>query len=130
MEQTVPTAEAASQPILVAIMSLFTAHHGHSKDASTLAIAGAATPNVAPAVFYSFTPEVTQSDGRTLRFSIKNKPSWASFGKKHGTLYGVPQMANSGSYPNIVITVSDGVKTVELPPFSIRVAAPVVAATQ
>lgn len=123
-----PTAEAATQPILVAIMSLFSAHHGHSKD-STLTIAGAATPTVAPTVFYSFTPDVTQSDGRTLHFSIKNKPSWASFGKKHGTLYGVPQMANTGSYPNIVITVSDGTKTVDLPPFAIRVAAPVVAAT-
>jgi hypothetical protein len=126
-----PTAEAATQPILVAIMSLFSAHHGHSKDdASNLAIAGSATSTVAPAVFYSFTPEVTQSDGRTLHFSIKNKPSWASFGKKHGTLYGVPKLANMGSYPNIVITVSDGVKTVELPPFAIRVATPVVAATR
>jgi hypothetical protein len=123
--------EAVSQPIVVAIMSLLTVGHRATPppDGPTLTISGNAAPTVVPAAFYSFTPRVLQSGDRPLQFTIKNKPSWASFGRKRGTIYGVPTTANAGSYPNIVITVSDGQNTVQLPPFSIRVHTPVAATT-
>jgi hypothetical protein len=116
-----PAPETAAQPIIVAIMTLLTAGHRSPSDGPSLSISGGATPTVLPAEFYSFTPSVAQNSGRSLHFSIKNKPAWASFGKKHGTLYGTPSAANTGTYSNILISVSDGNKTVTLPPFSITV---------
>ena len=121
-----PSDTAATQPILVAIMSLLTAgRHPHAHDGPSLTIAGDAAPTAVPATFYSFTPNVFQRSARALKFTILNKPSWASFGLRHGTLYGTPKPGQVGMYSNIIITVSDGEKTVQLPPFSIRVDAPV-----
>ena len=124
-----PSNEAASQPILVAILSLFGAHHrGDKSDEPALAISGTATETIAPTNFYSFTPDVQSSGSRTLKYTIRNKPAWASFGLRHGTLYGTPKVANMGTYKDITITVSDGKKSVQLPPFSITVGAPAMAA--
>jgi hypothetical protein len=126
----VPSDTAATQPILVAIMSLFAAgRHGHGHDGPSLTITGDATPTAEPAAFYTFTPNVFQRSARALKFTILNKPAWASFGLRHGTLYGTPKATQAGMYSNIIITVSDGEKTVQLPPFSIRVDAPVAVAT-
>jgi hypothetical protein len=75
-------------------------------------------------VFYAFTPTVTQRSDRALTFSIENKPAWASFGLRRGTLYGTPAMAQAGTYSNIRITVSDGLRSVTLPAFSITVSPP------
>jgi hypothetical protein len=121
-----PAPETTAQPIIVAIMTLLTAGHHKSSDGQSLSISGGATTTALPAEFYSFTPTVAQSGGRALKFTIENKPAWASFGKKHGTLYGTPSAGNTGTYANITISVSDGTKTVTLPPFSITVT-PVVA---
>ena len=116
-----PTPETTAQPIIVAIMTLLTAGHHKPSDGQSLSISGGATPTVLPAEFYSFTPTVAQSGGRDLHFAIKNKPAWASFGRKYGTLYGTPSAGNTGTYTNIIITVSNGARTVQLPPFSITV---------
>jgi hypothetical protein len=117
----VPVASSLSQPLFLAILGLGSA--SHQDTAPTLQIFGRATPSVAPAAFYAFTPTVEGHANRPLKFTIQNKPAWASFGKRHGTLYGTPQMADSGTYSNILITVSDGITTVTLPAFSIAVAA-------
>lgn len=125
------TMPAFAQPFIVALMSVFSSPHRASQEVDTtpvLTISGRATSMAAPTEFYAFTPTVHQSGDRALRFKVLNKPSWAKFGKKRGTLFGVPQSGDAGSYANIVITVSDGRTTVELPAFSIHVAAPVVAA--
>jgi hypothetical protein len=58
-----------------------------------------------------------------LTFSISGKPAWATFDAAAGTLYGTPADANVGSYPNVVISVSDGKLTSSLSPFTITVAA-------
>jgi hypothetical protein len=68
---------------------------------------------------YSFQPAATDADGDSLTFSITNKPSWASFSSSTGQLSGTP--ATSGSYSNIVISVSDGQASANLPAFSIDV---------
>lgn len=54
---------------------------------------------------FSFRPTASDADGDSLGFSISNKPAWASFSSSTGTLSGVAQ---AGTYPGIVITVSDG----------------------
>jgi putative Ig domain-containing protein len=118
-----------TQPIVVAIMSVLAAGHRSTKPAApALAISGHATETIEPTAFYAFTPDVQSRDGRKLRFSIRNKPAWASFGLKRGTLYGTPQNVHAGTYSNIVITVSDGHSSVDLPPFSITVGPPAVVA--
>jgi hypothetical protein len=68
---------------------------------------------------YSFTPTARDADRDTLRFSISNRPAWASFSTSTGQLSGTP--GSLATYSNIVIRVSDGRTTVSLPAFSIRV---------
>ena len=71
---------------------------------------------------YSFVPTATEVDaGDVLVFSISNKPNWASFNPATGALTGTPQNNQAGSYPNIVVTVSDGQLSASLPAFTINV---------
>ncbi len=72
---------------------------------------------------FSFRPTASDPEGATLRFSIVNKPAWASFASSSGRLYGTPGSTRVGTYSNIRISVSDGVSTVSLPAFSITVSA-------
>jgi hypothetical protein len=66
---------------------------------------------------YRFFAAAKDADGDKVTFSIANKPSWAWFDAKAGTLGGEPQAL--GKYSNIVISASDGKSTVALPAFSI-----------
>jgi hypothetical protein len=70
---------------------------------------------------YSFTPQGSGPNGYTLTYSISSKPAWASFSTSTGQLLGIPAAANVGTYPNIVITISDGYTKASLAPFSITV---------
>jgi hypothetical protein len=72
---------------------------------------------------YSFTPTAKSSSGKTLSFSVQNKPSWASFSIATGQLSGTPATADVGTDANIVITVSDGTTSAALAGFTITVAA-------
>jgi hypothetical protein len=76
-------------------------------------------------VFYAFSPTVVQvgAPDSNLTFSIENKPAWASFGRRHGTLYGVPHRTDAGTYPDIRITVTDGKLVSNLQAFTIDVPA-------
>jgi hypothetical protein len=87
-------------------------------------IAGTPAPTVMVNQAYSFQPTAEDPDGDRLRFSITNRPSWASFSTSTGRLSGTPGKANIATYSNIVISVSDGVVTRSLPAFSIRVQGP------
>jgi hypothetical protein len=87
--------------------------------AYTLTISGQPPTTVSVGKTYSFTP--TENSSRSVRFSIRNKPSWLNFSSYRGTLYGVPRTSNIGTYSNIVITVSNGRSTAKLAPFSITV---------
>lgn len=82
-------------------------------------ISGTPTPQLYTNTTYDFRPTARDPEGRTLRFSIVNRPSWASFGPGSGRMLGYPK--SPGYWSNIVIRVSDGVNTVSLPAFSIRV---------
>ena len=68
---------------------------------------------------YSFTPTASDPDGNTLTFAIANRPSWATFSATTGRLTGTP--ASTGTYSNVVISVSDGSASVSLPAFAIAV---------
>ena len=71
---------------------------------------------------YTFTPDANDSDGDTLAFSIKNKPTWADFNESTGTLSGTPNNADAKTYNTIILSVTDGTDTVALKPFKITVA--------
>ena len=84
-------------------------------------VTGSPAPSVTVGETYSFTPTASDPNGRTLRFSVVNKPGWASFSSANGTLSGVPGAANVGTYSNIVISASDGLATGSMKSFSIQV---------
>lgn len=70
---------------------------------------------------YVFEPTASDANGDPLTFSIANKPSWASFSASTGLLSGIPPLGSAGTYPTIVITVTDGWKSSSLPAFDITV---------
>jgi hypothetical protein len=71
---------------------------------------------------YLFRPTATDPDaGARLRFTITNRPSWATFSTTSGQLSGTPGTANIATYSNIRISVNDGANTVTLPTFAIQV---------
>jgi len=73
---------------------------------------------------YSFTPTASDPGGNALTFSIQNQPTWANFNAGTGKLSGTPTATNIGSYPNILISVSEGTLTASLPAFAITVTQP------
>jgi hypothetical protein len=70
---------------------------------------------------YGFTPTASDPAGKTLTFSIQNKPSWANFNTATGALTGTPPEADAGTYASIAISASDGSASASLPPFKISV---------
>ena len=84
-------------------------------------ISGVPPTNIAIGETYSFTPTATDKDGDPLKFSVENKPGWASFDTATGELSGQPTLGQDGDYNNIRITVSDGDAKASLPRFSIAV---------
>jgi Putative Ig domain len=87
-------------------------------------ISGSPATSVAVGAAYAFHPAAAAAQGKTLTFAIRNKPAWTAFDAATGTLSGTPAAANVGSYAQISISVSDGVASASLAPFSIGVAQP------
>lgn len=109
---------------LATLLAGTTAHAHHRWHLPPPTISGTpATTDVAGQA-YSFTPTATGPSGYQLSFSISGKPAWASFSTATGQLSGTPSSSNVGSFPNIVISVSDGLAHASLAPFSITVSAP------
>ena len=98
-------------------------------------ISGTPSTSVAENANYSFIPTVTDVDsGDTQRFSITNKPSWATFNTSTGELSGIPTDSDVGTSSGIIIEVTDvGNASASLPAFSITVTnvnnAPVISGT-
>jgi Putative Ig domain len=89
----------------------------------TPTISGTPAASVAVGSVYSFRPSTTDPAGQILAFSIQAMPSWAAFSTITGQLSGTPASADVGTFPGIVIRVSDGNDSVSLPAFSIQVTA-------
>jgi hypothetical protein len=81
-------------------------------------ISGSPTSWVYVSSTYSFTPTASDADKQTLKFTIANKPNWASFSSTTGKLTGKPTAV--GLWNNIQIRVSDGSSTTSLKAFSLR----------
>lgn len=84
-------------------------------------ISGTPAPNVTAGSQYVFQPVASDPDGQGITFSIRNKPSWASFSTSTGRLSGTPTSAHAGTTSGIVITASDGSLSASVPAFSITV---------
>ncbi len=84
-------------------------------------ISGTPTTTITQGNPYSFQPTASDADGNPLTFSITNRPAWATFSTTTGRLQGTPTASNVGTFSNIVIRVSDGKVTSQLPAFAIVV---------
>jgi hypothetical protein len=83
-------------------------------------ISGIPPTSAAVGEAYSFVPTTTAGGGK-LAFAIANMPPWASFSTLTGALTGTPSSAQTGAYPGILISVSNGSASASLAPFSITV---------
>ena len=86
-------------------------------------ISGAPLTSVQVGTNYQFVPTASDPDGNSLTFSISGRPSWATFDTSLGRLSGTPPTGTSGTFANIVISVSDGTASASLPAFAIAVTA-------
>jgi len=86
------------------------------------AISGQAASTVNVGNPYVFRPTAVDADGDALKFSIANRPAWATFNATTGQLSGTPAGASVGTYSNIVISVSDGKASTSLAAFALTVA--------
>ncbi len=86
-----------------------------------LTISGNPPTQVVAGKGYSFQPTTNAPSGTKLTFSIQNLPSWATFSAASGLLSGTPASGQTGTYPNIVISVSNGTQSSALGAFSITV---------
>ncbi|MEM8817441.1 MAG: putative Ig domain-containing protein [Pseudomonadota bacterium] len=86
-------------------------------------ISGNPPASVVAGTAYTFTPQASDPDNDTLSFTAVNLPAWASFSTATGQISGTPQAGDIGNYNGIRITVSDGMASDELGPFSIEVLA-------
>jgi hypothetical protein len=84
-------------------------------------ISGKPATTVVATQTYTFSPTATDPDSAVLTWSITNKPAWASFSSTTGRLSGTPSRTQTGTYANIVISVSDGSLSAKLPAFTITV---------
>lgn len=86
-------------------------------------ISGTPSTQATVGLTYSFTPSASDPEGKSLGFSITNKPPWATFSASTGRLSGTPSASAEGEHADIVIQVSDGRLTAALAPFFIVVSA-------
>jgi len=84
-------------------------------------ISGTPPSSVTAGGSYLFRPTASDADGDALTFLIQNRPSWASFDPKTGSLSGTPGAAEVGNYAGVIITVSDGALMARLPSFDVTV---------
>jgi hypothetical protein len=88
---------------------------------ASLAISGTPPTSVIEGHSYSFKPSASGPSGKTLSFSVKNKPAWATFSISTGLLTGTPASSQTGTYADIVLSVSDGQTSSSLPAFNVTV---------
>jgi hypothetical protein len=106
-------------PYLLVVIAL--AGSFNAEAASTVTISGSPPTSVAAGNVFTFTPTASTTRSRQLRFTIANKPAWASFSTSTGKLSGTPATSNVGTTSGIGIAVTDGRRWAQLQPFSITV---------
>jgi hypothetical protein len=101
--------------------SILVTEDGGSMSGSAPRLRGTPPATAAVNELYAFEPTATDEDSSLLHFGIVNQPDWLEFDAGNGSLSGTPTMSDIGLYSGVVITVSDGVNTGSLGPFSINV---------
>lgn len=87
-----------------------------------ITISGNPKTKIMQGEFYIFTPFVRDVERNKLQFLIKNKPNWAIFDTRTGSLSGNPQNLDVGISESITISVIDTKRRkVSLSPFAIEV---------
>ena len=86
-----------------------------------IAISGNPASEVIVGDTYVFQPAAQAAPGSRLTFSAANLPAWASIDATTGRVAGTPNASQVGSYANIRVAVTDGVRVATLPGFSILV---------
>ena len=86
-------------------------------------IGGSPASTIAENSNYFFQPWVSipAASRPNLRWTIYNKPYWASFNTSTGQLTGKVYAAQVGTYKSITITASDGITHAAMPVFAITV---------
>lgn len=84
-------------------------------------ISGSPPTQVFDGQVYRFRPSASDPDGHTLRFSVSNKPAWATLNTSTGELSGTPSPEHVGLTRSVTISVSDGMTVAKLAPFDIEV---------
>ena len=119
------TLPCASRPFLAtAILALAGFIHSAPSAAANQppSISGSPLTTATVGGAYAFRPKASDPEGKTLKFSISNKPAWTSFSTSTGRLSGTPSSSVvNKTFSNIVIRVSDGTSTRSLPSFAITV---------
>ncbi|WP_405226010.1 SBBP repeat-containing protein [Lentisalinibacter sediminis] len=72
-------------------------------------ISGIMVEEVASGARYSSSVSAADPDGDTLTWTINGNPEWLAIDRVTGEVSGLPTLADIGQYPDIAITVSDGV---------------------
>ena len=108
--------------LVAACVVLMTAMLAACTDDSGPAITGSPAKTAIVGEAYRFQPKAINM-GKALhpRFSIANKPSWASFDDSSGQLSGTPAASQVGVFSDIAITAVAGPVHAVLPSFSITV---------
>lgn len=97
--------------------------NGTAAAADKPVISGSPPTSVTAGSTYKFQPTAKDPNGKTLSFSVQNKPSWASFSIANGLLDGTPTASQTGNYNNVVVSASNGQYSTALPAFSVTVTA-------
>ena len=79
---------------------------------------------------YNFTPGFFDPLGETVYFTATNLPAWVNFDEATGTISGTPTVEDVGSSGEIVLSVSNGLESDSLPPFTLTVVANAAAVDQ
>jgi hypothetical protein len=89
---------------------------------NTITISGNPKTKIMQDEFYIFTPLVKDIERNKLQFFIKNKPNWAIFDNRTGSLSGNPENLDVGISKSITISVIDSKRRkVSLASFTIEV---------
>ncbi|WP_026286913.1 beta strand repeat-containing protein [Gilvimarinus chinensis] len=86
-------------------------------------ISGTPTATVQVGNLYRFAPQASDAENDPLQFTLQGAPNWLSIDPATGVINGIAADADEGTYRDIILRVSDGEHSVELPAFSINVVA-------
>ncbi|HEY1491520.1 MAG TPA: putative Ig domain-containing protein [Steroidobacteraceae bacterium] len=89
----------------------------------TLTLTGTPAGSVTAGSTFTFKPTISGGNGKTVYFSITNKPSWAGFSTMTGTLTGTPTASNVGTTSGIVIQATNGSQWASTTAFAVKVVA-------